>query len=161
MEIEVGAILAQILNFAILTGVLSFFLLKPIKSVLETRSRRIAEGQQAAEEAIAEKAKLGELRSKAEKEVKQEAKTLLTGARQEAEARKAELMAEAKAEVEAARAKMLKNLDKEKSATMSAWQKQFESAVVEVAEAVIGESLDAKKHSKLIAQGLDRIAKSN
>lgn len=160
MEIDVYAILAQMLNFGLLTGALTFLLLKPVKSVLEARSRRIAEGQKAAEEALAEKSKLSELRSKAEKEAKQEAKTLLAAARQEAEARKAELMTEAKAEVEAAKTKQLKSLEKEKASTIQAWQKQFETAVIDVAEQVIGTSLDAKKHAKLIDQGLQRIADS-
>lgn len=160
MEIDVRAIVAQIINFGILTGALTFLLLKPVKSVLEARSRRIAEGQKAAEDALAEKSKISDLRAKAEKEAKQEAKTLLSGARQEAETRKAELLAEAKAEVEATKAKMLKNLEKEKTATLKTWQDQFEKAVVEVAETVIGEALDTKKHAKLIEQGLKRIAAS-
>jgi F-type H+-transporting ATPase subunit b len=160
MEIEVGAILAQILNFGILTGLLTFLLLKPIKSVLEARSRRIAEGQKAAEEALAEKAHIGELKAQAEKEAKQQAKTVLSGARKEADARREELMAEVKAEVEAARAKMLKTLDNEKSVQLKALQAQFEATVIEVAEQVVGQSLDSKKHAKLIEQGLQRIAAS-
>lgn len=160
MEIEVGAILAQIINFSILTGVLSFFLIKPVKSILETRSRRIAEGQKAAEDALAEKAQLSQMKQQAEKEAKQEAKTVLGEARKDAEDRKAQLIAEAKAEVEELKAKMLKNLEKEKAATVKAWQEQFEAAVIEVSASVIGESLDAKKHAKLIDQGLQRIANS-
>lgn len=160
MEIEVGSILAQILNFGILTGLLTFFLLKPIKSVLETRSRRIAEAQKAADEALSEKARIGELKAQAEKDAKQQTKTVLAGARQEAEARKAELMAEIKAEAEEARAKMLKTLEKEKTALIQTWQEQFESTVIDVAEKIVGDSLDSKKHAKLIDQGLKRIAES-
>jgi F-type H+-transporting ATPase subunit b len=160
MEIEVGSILAQILNFGILTGLLTFFLLKPIKSVLETRSRRIAEGQKAADEALAEKARIGELKAQAEKDAKQQTKSILASAREEAEARKVELMAEIKTEADDTRAKMLKSLEKEKAALVQAWQEQFEATVIDVAEKIVGESLDAKKHAKLIAQGLKRIAES-
>ncbi len=160
MEIQVGSILAQILNFGILTAVLTFFLLKPIKSVLETRSRRIAEGQKAAEEALAEKAHIGEMKAQAEKEAKQQAKNLIAAARTEAEDRKVELLSANKAEVEAAREAMMKAVEKEKAALLKTWQDQLETVVLEVAEQVVGESLDAKKHSKLISQAFKRIEAS-
>lgn len=158
MEIHVTAILMQMLNFGIVVGALSVLLLKPVRKILDERARKIAEGQAAAEAALKEKSQIAQLKDKAEQDAKQSAKSLLADARKEAEARKNELLHEAKAEVEEARAKMMKALDREKATVMESWQADFEKAVLTVSEHVMGEALDAKKHAKLIAQGLKDIA---
>lgn len=160
MEINVAAILLQMLNFGILVGALTYFLIKPVRSVLENRSRRIAEGQAAADAALAEKAQIDDLKAQSKKDAQQEAKTVIATAREEAETRKAEMMQEAQAEVEAVREKMLKNLEKEKAALVKEWQAQFEDAVMAVSEQVIGKSLKAEDHKKLFEKGLQDIVAS-
>lgn len=160
MEINVLAILFQMLNFGIVVGALTFLLFKPVRKILDERSRKVAEGQAAAEDALKEKARIAQHAEQVELNAKQQAKQLIADARSDASERKNELLEEAKAEVEAAREKMLKNLDKEKAAAFASWQAEFETAVIAVAEQVIGASLDAKKHSKLIDEGLKEIAAS-
>lgn len=160
MEIHVAAILMQMLNFGIVAGALTFLLLKPVRKILDDRSRQVAEGQAAVEAALAEKAKIGELKETAQKEAKQSAKAVLSEARQEAEQRKQELMAEVEAEVNAARTKKLQEVAREKDAEMAAFRENMESAIIAITERLLGEAVDTKKHAKLIDQGLEEIKRA-
>lgn len=160
MEIHVTAILLQMLNFGVVVGALTYFLLKPIRNILDERARKVAEGQAAAQAALAEKANIEKIKADVSKEAKQEAKSLIAAAREEAESKRAEILAAAKVEAEAERTNLLDSAAKEKATLQKQWQSEFEAAVLMVAKNVIGESLDAKKHSKLIEQGLKEIAAS-
>jgi len=158
MEIHVAAILLQMLNFGIVAGLLTFVLFKPVRKILDERSRKIAEGQKAAEAALRERARIAEHSEEAKRDAQKEAKDIIAEARSEAKNRKAELLKEIKAEVEEERTKMMSALDREKENALKAQQKEFEQAVFTVAERVIGSSLDAKKHATLIEEGLKEIA---
>lgn len=158
MEIQVTAILLQMLNFGLVAGVLTFFLLKPVRKMLEERAAKIAAGQKAAESALSQEAAIQSLKEKAERDARGEAKKILAEAREDAQERKAALMAEIKEEVAAARQKMLDQLEAEKKAALESLQQDFEQAVLMISERVIGESIDAKKHAALIKQGLKDIA---
>lgn len=157
MEIHVAAILMQMLNFGIVAAALTYLLLKPVRKILDDRARKTAEGQAAAEAAMAEKAKIGELKEVAQKEAKQEAKAVLSEARQEAEQRKQELLAEVEQEVSTARAKKLQEVTREKEAEIAAFRENLESAIIAITEKLLGEAIDTKKHAKLIDQGLEEI----
>lgn len=160
MEINVTAILLQMLHFGLVVGALSYFLLKPMRKILDERATKVAEGQAAAQAALAEKAEIEELKSTESKKAKKEAKDIVAAAREDAQAKSAEIVKKAKAEAEKERAEILATAQKEKAALYKKWQNEFESAVIMVSEQVIGESLDAKKHDKLIQQGLKEIATS-
>jgi len=160
MEIHVTAILLQMLNFGIVVGLLTFLLFKPVRKILDERSRKVAEGQKAAEEALQEKARISEHVDAMKKDAQKEAKHIIADARTDAQSRKAELLKEVKAEVASEREKMLESLKREKASALKAQQVEFEQAVLAVSEHVIGEALDAKKHGKLIDQGLKNIAAS-
>ena len=160
MEIHVTAILLQMLNFGIVAGLLTFLLFKPVRKILDERSRKVAEGQKAADEALKEKSRISEHVDAMRRDAQKDAKKIVSEARSEAEAKKAELLKEVKAEVAEEREKMLESLEREKANALKAQQKEFEQAVIAVAEHVVGASLDAKKHAKLIDQGLKDIAAS-
>lgn len=160
MEIHVTAILLQMLNFGVVVGALTYFLLKPIRNILDERARKVAEGQAAAQAALAEKANIDKMKADVSKEAKQEAKAIIAAAREEAQAKRDEIVAAAKEEAQAERAALLKSAEKEKATLVKQWQTEFEAAVLMVAKNVVGESLDANKHAKLIEQGLKEIAAS-
>ncbi len=158
MEIQVTAILLQMLNFGIVAGLLTFLLFKPVKKILDERSRKVTEGQKAAEAALREKGRISEHAEQVKREAQQEAKDIIAAARAEAKEKKSELLKEVKAEVADEREKMLEALKKEKAQALKEQQKEFEAAVFTVAEHILGESVDSKKHAKLIESGLKSIA---
>jgi len=159
MEIQLTNILFQIVNFGIVLGALVFLLYKPILKLFEERSKRIAEGQKAAEEAIKEKEKIAALEEKTKKQLEKRAAEVMEKAVSEAEAEKQriidEAQAQAQAEIEKAKAKWAEEKERLKESMMV----EMAEAVVKVSEKVIGESLSAKKHQDLINKELTKILK--
>lgn len=160
MEIQVGAILLQILNFGVVAGALTFLLIKPLRKVLDERSRQLAEGQQAAAEAVANQEQSEKDKSKVIAQAQKEAKQILDEARKDAEVRSQEIIDEAdkKAKATLQRAKI--QAETQKTAAMQNLQEQFNQAVALIAKQVIGKELTAKKHEDLIKKGLNQIKKS-
>ena len=62
MEIHLGQILFQVINFGVLVLLLKKFLYKPIVKLLEDRTKKINEGLQAAQASLVAKAQLEELK---------------------------------------------------------------------------------------------------
>lgn len=158
MQIEVTAILLQMLNFGIVLGALAFLLLKPVRRILDERAERVAQAQKAAEETIKEKAAIDELKDKALKEARAKAKEMAAEAREEVDKKREQWLSEAKEEATAARAKSQKALSAEKAAMLAEMKDDFSQAVFAVAEKVLGEEISAKQHGALINQGLKEIA---
>jgi F-type H+-transporting ATPase subunit b len=80
--IDIKLIVIQIINFAVLAGLLSYFLYKPVLKVLQDREDKIKEGIRDAEEA-----------AKAKGSALEEKRTLLSQAQKDAEAIGANAMA--------------------------------------------------------------------
>ncbi len=161
MQIQVTAILLQMLNFGLVLGGLTYLLLKPVRKILAQRAERIATAQKAAEETIREKAAIAELKDKAAKEARLQTKELLTQARADADQKHQEWLAEAKADVTKLREKAAKSLVAEKAALVESMQADFAEAVFAVAGRVLGAEINTKQHDQLIKTGLKEIAAAN
>lgn len=150
MEIQFPQIIFQIINFGVVFGALSFLLYRPINKILDERAKNIEEGQAAAQKALAEQASIDELKKQAKQKADKEAAKILEEATKAAAEKKSTLLAQAKtealAEVERHRQAWLE----EKRSSMQAMKAQFADAVIATAEKVVGESLTAKSHAKLI-----------
>ena len=157
MEIQVGAIILQMINFGVVVGALTFLLFKPVRRILDERARKIEEGLKASESALAKEAKLDKKAQEIELAAQEKAKSILDEARKDAQERQAELLAEAKQKAEEIISKARDEAVIEKQAIMADLQSQFEAAVVAVAAQVIGEEVSTKKHQALIKQSLKEI----
>ncbi len=158
MQIEVTAILLQMLNFGIVLAALTYLLLKPVRKMLDERSERIAQAQKAAEETIKEKGAIDELKEKALKEARAKAKELTVEARREVDQKREEWLTEAKQEVAQVKEKAQKAITAERAALLDSMKEDFSEAVFAVAGKVLGAEISAKQHSDLIGQGLKEIA---
>jgi F-type H+-transporting ATPase subunit b len=158
MEIQVGAILLQMINVGVVVGALSFLLFKPVRRILDERSRKVEEGQRAAEAALADREEASGLKQSAKRDAQKEVKGILDEARSDAQTSAASIIADAEKEAEQIREKARQSMAKEKEALRAELQTQFEQAVVDVTQAVIGETITAKKHQELIKKGLQEIA---
>jgi len=142
MDIQLPQIIFQIINFSVVMGALTYFLYKPVLKVLEERQKRVEEAQRAAEESITEKNRISELEQKAAE--------ILEKARENAKASESEILAAAKKQAKAEIEKMTISWEEEKKQHLTDMKNEFISTVITTAEKVVGESLDSKKHQKLI-----------
>ena len=159
MDIQLPQILFQIVNFSVVMGALTYLLYKPVRKILEERADQIAKGQKAAEEALAEKNKLGQLEKEAKEQADKQAAQIIEKARQDAKKVEESLEEEAKAKAEKSVAKLKANWEDEKRQHLSDMKREFVNAVVATTEKLLQEKLDEKKHQKLIEAQLDQLLK--
>ncbi len=155
LGISVPTLLAQIVNFAILFGLLYLVAYKPIMRMLDERSgkikesmeqtelikeqaeraeeeskKRIEEASKDGQEIITQAARMGEeTRRKAEQKARQEAETLLTRARTE--------------------------IHRERDEAIDELREEFADLTILAAEKVIDRSLDKKAHRQVIDKVLE------
>lgn len=154
LGINLPAIIAQTVNFLILFFLLRAFLFKPILKMLDDRRDRIAEGLNAAETARAEAAqaqvKTEELMVDARRQSQEAvANAQNIAARIQAEARE-QAAQDREVTIERARAE----IQQERDRAIAELRGEFASITVKAAERVIGESLDADAHRRIIDETL-------
>lgn len=160
MDIQLTQILFQAINFSVVLGALTFLLYKPVVKMFDERSQKISEGQKAAEAAIKEKDALEQTRKKMENDLKKERATVLKQAQEEAKTKAQDILATAKKEAKDEKAKLVTAWEKEKVTLLRESKNDIADAVIAVSAKVIGKSLDAKAHQKLIDSELETILKS-
>jgi F-type H+-transporting ATPase subunit b len=160
MDIQLTQILFQIINFSVVVGALTYFLYKPVLKIFDERSKRIAEGQKAAQEAIKTQEELEAVKKKSQNDLKKERAEVLRQAQEEAKTKAQEIIAKAKAEAKVEREKSLVNWEKEKTQLYKDSKQEMADAVIAVSAKVISKSLDNKAHQQLIDKELDNILKS-
>ena len=157
LGISLPTLLAQIVNFAILFGLLYLFAFKPIMRVLDERSRKVKESMEQTEyikeqaahaeeeakkqieaaskegqEAIARAVRTGEVvRQQAQQEARQDAESLITRARGE--------------------------IQRERDDAIDELRREFADLTILAAGKVIDRSLDKKAHHQII----DKVLKEN
>jgi F-type H+-transporting ATPase subunit b len=160
MDIQLPQILFQMVNFSVVVGALTYLLYKPVQKIFEERADRIAAGQKAAEESIAQQSKLDEQARKIKKEAEREAVEILEEAKQKAEARKKQIIAEAKELTDTQRAKLMEEWTAEKQQMLKQMRQELVDAVIATSQKVIGNSFDTKAQTKLIDQEIDALVKT-
>lgn len=150
LGINLGYLLVQILNFAILFVVLRKWVFTPIVNMLETRRENIAKGLEDARVAA-------EARENAEKEAEgivaeaqQEASRLVKEATDRAEQAAADIKTEVESEAEEARKAAVGEAEQAKQAALGELRGQVAALAVAAAQKVIEEALDEKRQRSLI-----------
>ncbi len=150
LGLNLGYLLVQIFNFAILFVILRAWVFNPIVGLLETRRETIAQGVEDARIAA-------EARANAEKE----AETILAEAQRQAnekvreavgraEEAEMELRTEAEKEATKIREAALGDAEQEKAQALGELRGQIAALAIAAAQKVIGESLDEKRQRGLI-----------
>ena len=150
LGINLPTLLAQIVNFIILFGLMYLVAYKPIMRMLDERSRKIKEGmeqtefiKEQAERAEEEAEKRIEAASKEGQEVIARAARMGEDVRQEAEQK-----ARQEAESLIARARM--EIQRERDEAIDELRKEFADLTILAAEKVIDRSLDKEAHRQVI-----------
>lgn len=157
LGVNLPALVAYLVNFLILLGILFVFAYKPLLRVLDQRSERIREGlaaaDQARQEAVSSRAAIeGQL-----SEARREAQRLLDQAREAAERYRQEEGARARQQAEAFIARARDDIQRERDSAILQVRDQFGDLAISAAERIIRRSVDRQVHQDLIAQVLEEV----
>lgn len=156
MEIDIKQVLLQLLNFGILVFLFSRFMFKPLIKILDARSKKIADGQAAAEKSLKATAELEKRQAEKLAEASRKAANIINEAKAESKKLGVELIAEAKNVASVELAKQKDAFHKELENEELALKKRIADLVVETTKTVLAGTL---KDSDLKAITTKEIAK--
>jgi F-type H+-transporting ATPase subunit b len=149
-------LVAFLVNFLILFGLLTAILYKPVLKMLDERQKKIKESLEMAE-TIREQASRSEEQIKAAiDEARREGQAVIGQATQIAEKTKEDAKDGARKEAEAIISKARAEIKLERDKSIADLRSEFTNLTILAAEKVIKESLDAQKHRKLIDEVLEQ-----
>lgn len=154
--INLQLLVAFLINFLLLFGLLSAVLYKPVLKMLDERQAKIKESLEQAE-------KIREQTSRSEEQVKaaiesarREGQSIIAQASQIAEKLKEEAKDGARKEAEIIITKAKGEIKLERDKSIAELRAEFSNLTILAAEKVIKESLDTQKHNKLINEVLEQ-----
>ncbi len=155
LGISLPTLLAQVINFAILFGLLYLVAYKPIMRMFDERSRKIKESMEQTE-FVKEQA------AHAEEEVKKqlaaagrEGQEVVTRAVRTGEEARQKAQQQAKQEAEALITRARTEIQRERDEAIDELRQEFADLTILAAEKVIDRSLDKKAHRQLIDKVLE------
>ncbi len=157
LGINLPTLLAQIVNFVILFGLLYLVAYKPIMRMLDERSGKIKESLEQTEY-IRQQAALAEEEAKKRIEAaSREGQEQIARAVRTGEEMRRQAQQEAKQEAESLIARARTEIQRERDEVVGELRKEFADLTIMAAEKVIEQSLDKESHRQLI----DRVLKES
>ena len=155
LGIRLPNLLAQIVNFGILFGLLYLVAYKPILRMLDERSKKVKDSMEQTEY-IKEQATHAEEESKRRIETaSKEGRELLVRAVRTGEEIRQQAQQEARKEGESLIARARVEIQRERDEAIDGLRKEFADLTILAAEKVIEQSLDKKAHRQLIDKVLE------
>jgi len=159
LDINPGLMFWTIITFVILLFILKKAAWTPILKALDARELGIKENIEAARKAREEADLAIEENRRKLAEAQAEAQKVIAKARQDAERVGEQLKAEYKAEADAAREKAIKEINLERQAAINEIRKEISYLAVAAAEKIIGKTIDAEDHKRLVMEGIQEDSK--
>jgi F-type H+-transporting ATPase subunit b len=156
--INLPLLVAFIINFVILFALLGLFLYKPVMKMLDERSRRIKESMEQAEATKEEYTRAEEEVKKLISKAREDGQALVSQATQIGERLKEEAKEGARKEAQAIVDRTRAELEEERDRIIDDLRRQFVDISISAAEKVIKETLDKKRHRRLIEETLEESA---
>jgi len=156
-------LLAQIVNFLIVLGVLGAFVYKPILNLLDARTERIRKAMEDAKRIENQAKEMEEQRQRALKKLDQESGVYFERMRSEAEAVKEEMLRAAKKEAEQMLANAAKRIETEHRAMTEEVMKTVHTVVIRMTEKILEREFgpaDQQRITESFAQELPELLKS-
>ena len=154
LGLNIPSLIAYLINFAILLGILFLFAYKPMLRLLDQRSERIRESLEAADRAREEAATSHEAIEEQLNEARREGQRLLDQAREAAQRFRDEEMDRARQEAETFVSRARSDIRRERDAAIDEVRANFGDLAISAAERVLRRSLDRQAHQDLIEQVL-------
>ena len=154
--INLQLLVAFLINFLILFGLLTAVLYKPVLKMLDERQARIKESLEQAEKIKDQTTRSEEQVKAAIETARKEGQSIIAQASQIAEKLKEEAKDGARKEAETIISKAKDDIKLERDKSIAELRNEFANLTVLAAEKVIKESLDTQKHKKLINEVLEQ-----
>jgi F-type H+-transporting ATPase subunit b len=155
LGINLWSLIAYLINFVILLGILAVFAYRPLLRVLDQRSERIRESLEAADRAREEASSSQQVIEEQLNEARREGQRLLDQAREAVDRYRGEEMDRARQEAEAFVERARSDIQRERDAAIQEVRANFGDLAITAAERVIRRSLDRQAHGDLISQVLE------
>jgi F-type H+-transporting ATPase subunit b len=155
LGINLPVLVAQVINFVILFGILYLVAYKPIMRMLDERSRRIRESMEQAESIKEQSARAEEEVKKQLEEASREGQERIARAVRAGEEVKQKAQAEARQEAEALIDRARTEIQRERDEAIGEVRREFADLTILAAGKVIDRSLDKEEHRKLIEKVLE------
>ena len=155
LGVNLPSLIAYLINFVLLLGILSLFVYKPVMRALDQRSDRIRESLEAADRAREEAATSHAAIEEQVSESRREGQRLLEQAREAADRYREEEMGRARQEAQDFVERARTDIQRERDAAVAEVRTNFGDLAITAAERVIRRSLDRQAHQELVAQVLE------
>ena len=150
-----GTLIAQLLIFLVMLGVLYRFAWGPLLKILNERRERIQQGVEATERAKRELEEAERERQAKLEGARREAQAILDRIAKQGEDLRKELETKAREQADALIARARAEIGQEREKAVQDLRSQVADLAVMAAGRIIGESLDAKKHRELIERTIE------
>ncbi len=150
LGINLSTLIAQIVNFLILLGLLYLVAYKPILRIFDERSRKVKDSMEQTESIKEQAARAEEEAKKRIGAASKEGQELVARAVRTGEEVKQKAQQEAKPEAEALIAKARLEIQRERDEAIDELRKEFTDLTIVAAEKVIERELDKEAHRQLI-----------
>ena len=155
LGINLPTLLAQIINFAILLGLLYLVAYKPIMRMLDERSRKVKESMEQTE-LIKQQAEHAEEEVKKQLEAAgKEGMEIIARAMRSGEEMRQKSVQDAKKDAESLITQARAEIQRERDGAIDELRKEFADLTIMAAEKVIDKSLDKQTHRQLIDKVLE------
>jgi F-type H+-transporting ATPase subunit b len=155
LGISLPTLIAQIINFVILFGLLYLVAYKPIMRMLDERSSRIKESMEQTEYIKGQATQAEAETKKSIEEARREGQKIIERAVQAGEGMRLKAQQEAKKEAETLIARAQAEIEHERDDAIGELRKAFADITVLAAGKVIDRTLDKEKHRQLIDKVLE------
>lgn len=155
--IDVGVLIAQMVNFLVVLLILWKFAYKPILGMLRKRTETIEASLANAEKVQKELAEASEMKTNIVRDAKREASQILSSAIADAENAKRALVEETQAELERLKNETHAELLEKKNALISDARNEIATIVVTATEKIIQQRITPKESYERITESLTHI----
>ena len=155
LGISLPYLVAFMINFFLLFGLLTIFLYRPITRTLDERAAKIKDSLEKAEQIKQESVRAEESVRAQIEAGRKEGQAIIVQAQASGERVKEEAKAEARKEAEALVLKAQAQIESDREESFNKLRREFADLAVLAAEKVIEQSLDKKAHQKLIDKVLE------
>ena len=155
LGIDLSALIAQLVNFLLLFGLLYMFAYKPILRMFDERARRIKESVEQADQVKEQAAQAEEENRKKLEAAAREGQEAISRAMRAGEGARQRAQEEAREEAAAMLEKARADIQRERDEVIGEVRQEFAGLAVAAAEKVIEKSLDEEAHRELIEKVLE------